>query len=378
MRYFFLSHAHTHDGDGLVRDVFEDLSWRVREVAGADRHEAVGHVARCDRLTGPGGEAIGRELARAKLLVPLYSPRYFASPECGRVVSAIIRRDNVTGSGVVPIAPLLWIPPVRSWPPVPALPIEVPDVERYDGDGLLDVMLSRGAPDADRCYDAVLDTLARFIVERAASVTLPVDRTIDPASCPNAFTRAATAPRVSVHVLAPDLSRLPVGRERGQYGATSLHWTPYLGEAPEGLGSRVETMARHLGYQPTLAAADDIEEDVCGRDPPSGPAILLLDPWALEHAKWRDQLEAFDRQERPWVTVMAAWNLNDPQTGRTQQHLLHQLNATLERRFRRRRPGLHLDADVAASLQDVGRALPTVLQESTRRYLRWMSRSPDP
>jgi hypothetical protein len=68
---------------------------------------------------------------------------------------------------------------------------------------------------------------------------------------------------------------------------------------------------------------------------------------------------------------MAAWDPGDPQTASARDRLLDQLNAVLESRFRHRRPGLQLDADVAPTLRDLGRALPTVLQESTRRFLRW-------
>jgi FxsC-like protein len=376
MRYFFLSHSHQAQGsDRLVTEVFEDLCLRVRLATGSDRHEPVGFVSRCDHLRPPLGEAISRELARCKVLVPLYSPRYFASTECGQVVSAFCDRNaRTTGAAAPPIVPLLWIPPNRSWPPVPVLPIEVADVERYDRDGLFEVMLSRGEAEADHCYDAVLDELARLVVDLAGSVALPVTESIDAQPFASAFARTAPPPRVSIHVLAPDLSRLPVGRDQDQYGATPLHWSPYRQEASEGLGSHIENAAQHLGYRPTLTSVDDVELDVYGRDPPSGPAILLIDPWALEQGKWRDQLQEFDRQDRPWVTVMAAWNRDDPQTARVRQHLFDQLNTTLDRRYRSRRPGLHLDADIAASLSDIARVLPSVLQESTRRYLRWISR----
>jgi FxsC-like protein len=370
VRYFFLSHAHTNDPHRLVADVFDDLSERIRLATGAGRNAVVGAVARCDNLTGAAGETVGRELARCNLLVPLYSPRYFASPECGRVISAFCQREPVATRGTPPILPLLWVPTRRSWPPVPALPVDVPNVERYSRHGLFDLMTSRGEADADFEYETVLDELARHIVATAEHVTLPIDLAIDPRYLPNAFARPASPPRVSIHVLAPDLGRLPLGRDPNQYGTTATHWSPYP-EAPEGLGARVASMARHIDYRPSLAPVDDVELDVCGHDSQAGPAILLLDPWALEQAKWRDQLEEFDRQDRPWVTVLAAWNLDDPQTSRARRHLLDQLHATLRRRYHQRRPGLQLDVDIATSLLDVGGALPPALQESSQQFGRW-------
>jgi FxsC-like protein len=178
---------------------------------------------------------------------------------------------------------------------------------------------------------------------------------------------------VSFHVLAPAVGRLPPGRNRNQYGESSLDWNPFVGEAPETLGLRMAEMARLLGYEPTLVALDDDEIELPGNDQPTGPAILLVDPWALEHPKWRDRLHDFDRQDSPWVSVLVAWDLDEAQTAGARHRLLEQLNTTLESRFRHRRPGLHLDANVTSGLRDLGRALPTVLQESTRRYLRWIS-----
>jgi FxsC-like protein len=101
--------------------------------------------------------------------------------------------------------------------------------------------------------------------------------------------------------------------------------------------------------------------------------VLLIDPWVLDNPKWRDRLLEFDRSERTWVSVLVAWNTGDPQTDRNRQRLLDQLNNTLENRFRRRRPGLQLNAHVTASLEDVATALPAVLQEAMHRWLRGRS-----
>jgi FxsC-like protein len=384
MPCFLLSHRHAPDTDGLVDELFEDLSARVREATGAERTEIVGHKQRSDRLPGPPAalvrekdaaiaKRIATEVAVCTVLVPLYSPRYFKSPSCGRVVSAFVGKHPSPTTEPL-IAPVLWAPSVRSWPPVPAVPAEVNGADRYNRHGLLDVMMSRGDADARGCYDVVLDALTAQVVLLAGRASeSPPGPVGNINRQPNAFARPAAFPRVSIHVLAPVIGRMPAGRDRDQYGATSLDWNPFLDEETEGLGRRMETMAGDLGYRPVLTAMDDAILDLPGGGPPTGPAILLVDPWALDHPKWRDQLHEFDQLDRPWVSVMAAWDLNDQQTAHARHRLLRQLNSTLESRFQRRRPGLHLDAHVASTLANLGRTFPIVLQEATRRYLRWMS-----
>ena len=115
-----------------------------------------------------------------------------------------------------------------------------------------------------------------------------------------------------------------------------------------------------------------------GSSPPPARPSCSWTAWALEVTKWRDQLEEFDRQDRPWITVMAAWNPDDPQTARNRRHLGDQLRSTLVRRYHQRRPGLQLDVDIAGSLLDVGRALPAVLQESAQRFGRWRNQQGTP
>jgi FxsC-like protein len=373
-RFFFLSHAHAPDGDGLITELFEDICLRVRDATGLSDDEAVGFVARTDRLRGAALERTNRELARSRVLVPLYSPRYLTSPDCGRVVSAFVHLHAPSArNGPWPVAPLLWHPTLRPMPPEPVQPIDVPDADRYDDAGLFELMVSRPETEAYRSYDAVLDELTRRITASTRAAPPTNQRVIDVARFPSAFARSAPPPRVHIGVLAPDLGRLPTGRDRGQYGNDPLQWNPYVSDASEGLGSRMKLMAHQLGYRPTLSAVNDVELDLCSATAPTSPVILLLDPWALEVVAWRDQLVEFDRQDRPWITVMAAWNAEDPQTARDSGRLLKQLDATLESRFQRRRPGLRLDAKVAPTLQGFGRMLPTVLQEATRRYVRWIN-----
>jgi FxsC-like protein len=373
--YFFLSYAHTpasmldarRSGDALVARLFDDLSVRVRRALGAAPYDAVGFFDR-DRAPGRAArEWVGRELAACRVLVPLYSPRYFASEACGREVSAFMQRVETSTAGVVPVAPVWWVRSERSVPRLPAPAVDLlptGDPTGLRGD-LYEVMTLRGQDEADRYYDGALSRLAERIVELGEMAAAPVADPIDLERQPNAFA-AGPRPRLDLCVVAPARDRLPPRRQPDQYGDSALDWNPYPREATDGLDRHLAQLARNLQYEPVLTSFDDAGGD----DATAGPAVVVVDPWALDDPAWRSRLADFDFERRPGVGVVAAWDLADPETAAAQDRLTAQLRQTVPHRFARQGIGLQLDAGVASSLVELDRALSRVVQDAAIRYLK--------
>ena len=122
---------------------------------------------------------------------------------------------------------------------------------------------------------------------------------------------------------------------------------------------------------PHLVPFEDGAAELFDSAPPSGPALLLIDLWAVADDEWRGALKRFDALDKPWIGVIVACNRDDPQTIEAWNRLTKLLYTTLSRRFHRRQPGAHLDAQPAGSLDEFGRSVRRVLQDAAVRYLNW-------
>ncbi|MFK8908249.1 TIR-like protein FxsC, partial [Streptomyces sp. YS-3] len=120
--YFFLSYAHTpkndprdKDPDLWVRRFFRDLSAHVMQLTALPAGVPAGFM---DQHVRPGEdwqEQITEALALCRVFVPLYSPRYFLSEQCGREWFAFAGREALHQSrsehhAPPAIVPALWLP----------------------------------------------------------------------------------------------------------------------------------------------------------------------------------------------------------------------------------------------------------------------------
>jgi FxsC-like protein len=285
------------------------------------------------------------------------------------------RVDRMPGAHEVPIVPVLWDPPTGSWPWIPAPLVHPADPAtdaRYSTSGLygLQQLMAPGVKDteATRDYRTILDIVTGRIVQLARAIPLPSDLPLRLDGAANAFERPATR-RLDVYLLAPTRTRVPSGRELDQYGETATDWNPYQKESGTTLARHAEELARKLGYAPRVSTFAASADEVLGGRAPTAPAVLVIDPWALDDEAWRAQLAAFDRLRRPWVGIVAAWNPADAQTAAATTRLRAQLDDTLTRRFKNRRLALHLDAGIASTLGDFATALSNVVTEAAIQYL---------
>jgi FxsC-like protein len=382
---FFMSYAPVpcqpgEDPDGpdrLATEFFEDLCQEVRSARGPAVAAEAGQFGPTLAEGAAWSDRLGHELAACRVFVPLYSPRYFASTLCSREFSTFLQRADRAAPVEPPIVPVLWTPMHRAWPRVPAPPVSFGDTEmdvRFSTSGLYGLMALR---DDDADYRTVLSVVRDRIVHLATASPIPSGLPVDLDTHRDPFALPPRSP-LGLYLLAPTTGRLPAGRYASQYGETALEWNPYSQETPNNLVKHMADIATNLGYSPAPIAFDAALDHMLRNDPVNGPAVLVVDPWALDDPDWRAGLRAFDRRDCPWVGIVVAWDFKDQQTQDEQQRLIDQLNDTLAHRFAQRRIALRLDAGIASTLTDFGRTLSAIVQEAATQYLRQAPFTPHP
>ncbi|MGK4583552.1 TIR-like protein FxsC [Kitasatospora sp. HPMI-4] len=111
--YFFLSYPVAERPQPLVEQLFADLTEEVLQLTALPGAVPAGFMDRLDPVDDEAPRRVSEALAGCRVLVPLYSRRYFQSERCGREWTAFERRGRAAGwaSGIVPV---LWSPVPRS------------------------------------------------------------------------------------------------------------------------------------------------------------------------------------------------------------------------------------------------------------------------
>lgn len=289
--YFFLS---CPDREAQMTGFFSDLCAEISSLTGVDAAE-VGYT----------GERHRAQLGQCRVLVPLYSPDYFASESCGQELAAFFARDP-PGRQTSAVVPALW-----TRVPTADLPEVLRGIEWWHPDmgsnypklgfsGLQKMSRQRGQ------YNRALRALAARIVAVAETSPMPVGDVSGYASLPSAF---ASADRVvTFGIIAPAIPDLPHGREVDRfYGRSAMDWDPFRGTpGPHSLRLRVAEMAggRVRFLSNTRTQLRGVQE----------PFVLLLDPWALLDKRLWSELRESGLLRQPGFTVVAVWNEADAET----------------------------------------------------------------
>ena len=338
--YFFLSYAHAPrqasgtDPDYWVERFFRDLCDHVLALTDHPADVPVGFMDREIR-TGEGwSERLGEVLGAARVFVPLYSPRYFASETCGREWYAFAQRTiyeqakqdrNVHG-----VVPALWVPV-----PTDQLPPQAGRVEylgrsygeEYARDGLYG-LLTTGRVEH---YERAVYQIAKRVVTVADENVIPPGSPVDYRSSPSAFGPGAAAwsGRVRVVVAAPALRELPPGRTPEPYGEDALSWNPYHPESRRPLGAVAASLVRSLNHEVSVGSWEESEPWLSADEPPPDPVVLLVDPWILGDPTWRRRLSDLDSGACPWIRVVVPGNPGDGQSREAEPDLLRLLREVL-------------------------------------------------
>ena len=136
------------------------------------------------------------------------------------------------------------------------------------------------------------------------------------------------------------------------------------------LADHAAELARSLSYTPEVGDLYRHEDGLVGTEPPSGPEVLLIDPWAAMQRDCRDILRRLDSMDSSWVQVVVVWNQQDTQMRTDADRIRAALDAALPRKLREGRATSALAVRGVPSLEDFGMVLPAVIAAAARHYLR--------
>jgi FxsC-like protein len=312
----------------------------------------------------------------------LYSRAYFNSAHCGKEWFAFnLRRLNYQAKSVRPvetIVPALWIPERNGQLPEAAGSVQYNSAdfgELYAEHGFYGIMkVSRWR----EAYEMAVYLLARRIVE-AADASPPAGPEFwgQYQSLPSAFGGYDGAgpgdKLLRVTVVAPGGDDLPEGRDSSYYGKEVRDWNPYRQDSVRALADHAAELARSLSYTPDVGDLYRHEAALLDGGPPSGPEVLLIDPWAVLNPECREMLRRLDELDKPWIQVVVIWNHQDAQMQADAQQIRAALEDALPRKLREGRATSALAVRGVPSLEDFGVVLPTVIAAAGRHYIRTVS-----
>jgi FxsC-like protein len=396
--YFFLSYAHmpTPIGDGAadpnlwIAQLFKDLCHRVREMA-TDPPPRVGFMDSGIRHGTEWARVLSENLAVCKTFVPLYSPHYFLSDNCGKEWHAFcgrVRNGHARGTGQVrQVIPAQWIPVPVEQHPSAVQQIQFRPAElgvAYTEHGFYP-LTHIGLFKAD--YDLAVYKLAREIVNVAESEPAPPGPALHYESLPSAFAdsdRRVMRGDKPFHIViaALQLADLSADRAPDYYGTDAYGWNPYVPDLVEPLAQYASKVARYLGHRRPQAFslrdyADELLRDV--NDQPTAPAVLLIDPWVVTQPECRRLLEAYDRMTKPWIQFVIPWSTKDVGLTAREGALRELLSTVLQTKLAEGgRPARQMASLGVGTIEDMSMVLPSMIQTAGRHFLRHQNPLPPP
>jgi FxsC-like protein len=384
--FFFLSYAHSprdehrnQDSDLWITQLYEALGEHIRQLIDLLPGSKPGFM---DRQLWQGQEwpwRLSHALATCRVFVPLYSRQYFKSEHCGKEWFAFHRRalNHAASNGVgrvEAIVPALWTPVRDGRFPEAARSVRFRPEDfgqLYAEHGFYGIMKVNRWRDA---YDEAVYLLARRIVDAAEASPVQPEAAVQYESLPAAFGgEGGTGPGdklLRVTVVAPRRDELPDGRDPSYYGRDAGEWNPYRQGSVRSLADYAADLARSLSFTPDVGDLFQHEAELLGGERPSGPEVLLIDPWAVMQLECREILRRLDPLDKPWVQVVVVWNRQDTQLQAEAEKVRSALEAALPRTLREGRATSALAIRGVPSLEDFGTVLPTVIAAASRQYLR--------
>ena len=378
--YFFLSYARTPrpdrnsavDPNLWVHKLYDDLSAEVMQLI---RSPVAGFMDRGIRLGMQWSRELTTALATCRVFVPLYSPRYFASDNCGKEWYAFSKRvldQRARRPGTeMAIVPAFWVPVDEENLPGVAKEIQFNHHDlgdmygRFGFSGIMKVKRYRDD------YILAVQGLARRIVEVANKTRIDPGWHTDYATSESAFgdgdVHEMAEKRMQLTVVTCDTAHLPDGRSGQYYGRTPLQWRPYLPAAEMPIVNYAVELAHYLGCKPRVITLEDHFKDVAKGV--YAPGLFLIDAWAARSSSCRDDLRHLDELDHYWTSVLHPWNREDDQTITAEglregleSCLSHKL-ASMPRRYQRQALSIE-------TIEDFGDVMAPMIMTMRRRFLK--------
>ncbi|MDX2820341.1 TIR domain-containing protein [Streptomyces ipomoeae] len=374
--YFFLSYAHARKRDAgdadpnvWVRKLYDDLSAHVLQLTDLPWGSRAGFLDQSTAVGVRWRDELSENLAHCRVFVPLYSPRYFVSEQCGREWWAFSQRqvDRRARDGAPresAIVPALWVPVEPSHLPRVARDLQFDHAalgQDYADEGFYGLIKLRYLRDE---YERAVYRLAKQIVKVAREATLDDGHVYrDYESLPSAF-GSGGPPDFDISVLACTRSDLPPGREPDYYGDRPHDWNPYHPESARPLGDDVADHVRRMDYKVHVGDFERDADRFLRTGPPRAPGILLVDPWVLRSRFHRDLLSRVDRMASPTMAVVVPWNQQDPGSHADGGPGPAELEAVMPRLLRLSRSASRTSVGGVGTLAALHQILPTVVRHA--------------
>ena len=338
------------------------------------------HPGVMDRGLGPGDDwptELVQALATCHVFVPLYSKRYFTSEHCGREwyyfnSRALNHAARVTGA-VETIIPAVWVPVDTRQLPAAARSIQLHyDSEAYEANGFYGIIKLSRYKDA---YDEAVYALALRIVRVAERSKVKQGLVADYDSLESAFGEdglgMTSEQRLRITIVAPQQDALPDGRvDASCYGRTAHDWNPYRSDSVRRpIAEHAAALARGLGYRVEVGDLFQHEADLLTSGPPSGPQILIIDPWALMLPRCQQLLQQLDALNTPWVQVVIPWN-REGESEQAEGKLRVALDTTIARKLAEVRVTSTRAVHGVPTLDEFSMVLPKLILAAVKQYLR--------
>jgi len=128
-------------------------------------------------------------------------------------------------------------------------------------------------------------------------------------------------------------------------------------------------LARSLGYQAVVYDLNGRDAAATDEDRPREPEILLVDPWATVHPEYRRALARFNSAAQPWIQLMIPLSVRDEETANAKTMLRDSIGELLGIKLALGTPAGRALRGVP-SLEEFSEALPRIVSEAARHYLR--------
>lgn len=387
--FFLISYPHTeHNGHGRNRSpdewvikFYRDLGRKVQELTSVPPSERVGVLDREFWVEDDWRAGLPEALSACRVLVPLYSDRYFQSEACGKEWNAFASQSangRARGARAPAIVPVLWdqigldsIPQAAR-----SVPIEYGGLDSYAELGLYG-MMKRTRYRAD--YNEAVHWVSQRVLETAKQFPGGPWPPVDFDTLPNLFaTGDSPRPgiaRLLITVVAPHQGDLPPGRDEKYYGRTAWDWSPYWPISEQSIARYTANFARSAGYVPYMSDLREREEELLVEGTAAHPELLIIDPWAVTRPDCQSRLARLNLPDKPWVQVVIPWSADDDETvAKTEL-----LRSALERALRGKLEQGRVISEVAEgvpTLEAFGNVLPALIPVAGPRYLKHAATHP--
>jgi FxsC-like protein len=354
----------------------------VEELAGTPPDTRVGVLDREFWVEDDWIDGLPEALASSRVLVPLYSDRYFQSEACGREWYAFASRPangRARGTQAPAIVPVLWdwMGPDSIHQAARTVPIEYGGLDSYADLGLYGIMkLARRRAD----YNEVVRGVAQRVVDTARRFPVGPWPVADFDSLPNLFVPlCAPRPglaRLLITVVAACQDDLPPGRDETYYGRTAWDWSPYRPASELPIARYAANFARSVGYMPYVNDLREREGELLANGSAAHPELLIIDPWAVMRPECQSLLARLNLASKPWIQVVIPWSLDDEGTVAKTELLRSALRKALQTNLEKGRITSAAAVDGIPTMEALGNVLPALIPVASKQYLQHAATHP--